>query len=149
MISDFMKAIRNEMIATRKLQLEKSSQLVLVELILLLKGVNKALPVTFKSYPYYPYDLISWRGSYDELSLEYNSRGEPPTVEEFLAKLNDMVGKTMIGYKGGEYQMGKLTPVWMANYGDSSGPDGESVAVTGIIVTDNAVLIETEKMEFL
>ena len=144
-----MKAIRNEMAVKRQLQLNKSPQLVLTELILLLTNVNKSLPVIFAKYQYYPSGLSSWRGSYDELAIEYDNQNEPPTAKEFLATLTNAVGKTMTGYKGGDYTISKLTPIWMANYGSSNGPFAESVAITGVTMMDNSVLIETEEIEYL
>jgi len=44
-----------------------------------------------------------------------------PTVNDFLKMLNKIVGKYMVGYKGGDFTVGKRTPVWVANHGTSSG----------------------------
>lgn len=44
-----------------------------------------------------------------------------PTVSQFLEMARSIVGNIMVGYKGGDYLMGKTTPVWVANYGTSSG----------------------------
>ena len=148
-INDIMREIRNQVAADRQTQLNESPQLVLTELILLLANVDESLPVVFATYPYSPSGLSSWRGAYDELAIEYDSQDELPTVKEFLAMLNDAVGKTMTGYNGGEFLMSRLTPLWMANYGESSGPFSECVAITGITVMKNSVLIKTMNMEYM
>lgn len=46
---------------------------------------------------------------------------EKPTVGEFVAVLKNVLGRYFIGYKGGDFTMGKTTPLWVANYGSSSG----------------------------
>ena len=35
-----------------------------------------------------------------------------------LAMCKGAMGEVFQGYKGGDYQMGRNTPVWIANYGD-------------------------------
>jgi hypothetical protein len=42
-------------------------------------------------------------------------------VGDFLATLNDAVGKRFTGYKGGEYIMDADTPLWVANNGETGG----------------------------
>jgi len=56
----------------------------------------------------------SYRGYYCDLAFE---RVES-TAGEALAMCRECLGEIFIGYKGGEFQMGKLTPVWVAFYGD-------------------------------
>ena len=71
----------------------------------------------------FPTEIDSWRGSYDELALNFTSfknDKEPMTVSVFLKMLEETVGKTFIGYKGGEFKMDEGTPVWIDNYGESS-----------------------------
>jgi len=46
---------------------------------------------------------------------------ENPTVNDFLKILNLAMGKYFVGYKGGDYTMGKTTPMWVANHGESGG----------------------------
>lgn len=50
----------------------------------------------------------SWRGSYDELSFE---PVKDTTVGEMLADARSAVGKTFIGWKGGEYTMTEFTRI--------------------------------------
>jgi len=56
----------------------------------------------------------SYRGYYCDLAFE----GIESTAGEALMMCRKCLGEVFIGYKGGEYQMGKLTPVWVAFYGD-------------------------------
>jgi hypothetical protein len=42
-------------------------------------------------------------------------------VKDLLKILKMAIGKTMPGYKGGNFLIGKTTPVWVASYGESEG----------------------------
>ena len=64
-------------------------------------------------------DAHSFRGYYCDLAFEI-SEGTRPAAE-LLAECKEAIGQVFIGYKGGDYVMGELTPVWVANYG-CSGP---------------------------
>lgn len=70
-----------------------------------------------------PVDLISYRGSYDQLAITYRDGVDypNPTVIHVLEMLRAAVGKEFSGYKGGEYVMTAKTPVWIANYSRTSG----------------------------
>ena len=57
----------------------------------------------------------SYRGYYSDLAFE-KSDGTRPAAE-LLAECKDAMGKVFYGYKGGEYLMGELTPVWLASHG--------------------------------
>ena len=59
--------------------------------------------------------LGSYRGYYSDLAFEPDT--EPKTVKQLLRECKSAMGKVFIGYKGGEYVMGELTPLWVANYG--------------------------------
>jgi len=41
-------------------------------------------------------------------------------VEEWIEVLKQAIGKRFTGYKGGDFLMGKNTPVWLAEYSNSS-----------------------------
>lgn len=76
---------------------------------------------------FFPTDIASWRGAYDELAIDYvvNSRKpngikEAPTVEDFLRMCRDAIGETYYGYKGGEYLMDGHTRVWVDKWGDAT-----------------------------
>lgn len=120
MISNMVKVERAESMRT-------SEQITLGELIIKLE----LMPATYKSGEkdeprcvrfefgnLSPTHLMSWRGSYSELAIGYSDDSEK-THKEFLDELRGMVGKTLTGYKGGDFVMGKNTPVWIANYGNS------------------------------
>lgn len=61
----------------------------------------------------------SWRGSYCELSLEYG-KGYKVKVLSLLENAKECINKEFTGYKGGDFVMDKLTPIHIANYGESS-----------------------------
>lgn len=57
----------------------------------------------------------SYRGYYTDLSFELNDSSA--TAAELLASCRSCMGAVFEGYKGGDFQMGRNTPVWVANYG--------------------------------
>src|ERR1700739_3755221 len=116
---DWQEILDNALEVQRAKDMKTSPQLTLSELILKLEAIgDKSKPVIYNE-DYYPGDLDSWRGSYSELALACAERGVPFSVEELLKKLKAAMGTTFYGYKGGEFLMGKTTPVWVANYGES------------------------------
>lgn len=89
-----------------------------------------------------PFDVSSYRGYYDHLAIEYTA-DHRATVADFIRILRDAVGSTMEGYKGGDFTMTRQTPVWVSNWGTSSG-----VAVTGVaLVEGDGVQITTAACE--
>lgn len=74
-------------------------------------------------------DPHSYRGYYSDLALEPTRKLEK--VSKLLAIARSAMGETYQGYKGGDYDMGKQTPVWFAFYGSCGeklmalGDDGE------------------------
>lgn len=138
----------------REERMKTSSQLMLGELILKLEAIgNKDLPVIFDNGKYCPTDLDSWRGSYAELALEYQyTEGEELTLAAFLKMLKEAIGKTYNGYKGGDFIMGKNTPIWVAHYGTSIGfkenEDGDYQAVVDTLEKEGCVVIVTELLEY-
>lgn len=70
--------------------------------------------------------IDSYRGYYDHLCLGYvidswENEDNEVTVEKLIGMLNDAIGRTFTGYKGGDFTMGPRTPVWLANYGKAAG----------------------------
>lgn len=57
----------------------------------------------------------SYRGYYSDLAFE-QSEGTRMAAE-LLAECKAAMGQVFCGYKGGDYVMGALTPVWVASYG--------------------------------
>ena len=56
----------------------------------------------------------SYRGYYVDLAFETS---DAMPVSEMLSMANDCMGETFEGYKGGDFTMGRTTPVWIADYG--------------------------------
>ena len=181
------------MAAERSKQMLNSVQLTLGELILKLESVKQTLPVVFDDKKYKPTGLGSWRGSYKELSIQYEDGGSEcyeqpkadckmdetpfgrdhayncpcggtkahstslpknPKVKDLLAVLKIAQGNYFVGYKGGDFTMGKTTPVWVANYGTSSGfkenKEGEykSQAVVDVEENKTNVVIKTQLIDY-
>lgn len=93
--------------------------MTLGELIDTLKSFPKDYFVVIRPYDLIPHGFTSYRGYYDELALEYDVKGYC-TVEDLLRVAKDVVGKELMGYKGGKFLMTKNTPVWISNYGNTS-----------------------------
>ena len=176
--------INNAMVAKRSEEMKNSTQLTLGEIILKLEAVgNKELPIFFDKTKYRPTGIGSWRGSYCELAISYTPGGvyggyngttveheiggdkfyntvstalpKRPTAKDLLEKLKECVGKTFVGYKGGDFLMGKTTPVWIANESESSGFLKEKGAeynsdqsIVDITETEKKVILNTQKTEY-
>ena len=117
------KILRAQCDAMRAEKLATTHQLLLGELILKLEAMPSTGGVRFDflnaGRECAPTRLMSWRGVYAELALGFDSMTEAPTVFDLIAKMQAAVGKKFEGYKGGEFRMGRQTPVWVSNYGES------------------------------
>ena len=75
-----------------------------------------------------------------------------PTANDLLEKLKLINGKYVVGYKGGDFTMGKTTPLWVASYGSSAGyktnKNYSSMAVVDIKETENKVVIVTKLKDY-
>lgn len=60
------------------------------------------------------HDPHSYRGYYSDLAFEPG--GGTRTVGELLADCRECMGKVFEGYKGGDFQMGASTPIFVAMY---------------------------------
>lgn len=138
----------------RQEALEHSPQLTLGELIILLDNVEEPEnPLVFDDGDYCPTGVGSWRGSYKEFALRYDSTDDtaPMSVNNFLPVLESAEGGEFRGYKGGDFLMTNTTPVWVANRGDSSGfaNYGEFIdrqGVVGVSQDSSVVVIETDEV---
>lgn len=154
---DLQTLLDNTMKAARSDTLKSSPQMTLGEAIAVLEnskltyesdGKVKEKTVYFDFEYLFPTGLDSWRGSYAELAIEFDwadrsdNDKQPPTGKEFLKWLKEAVGKTYTGYKGGDFTMGKTTPLWVANYGNS----GET-GLVAIDVKDYGITLRTWKCE--
>ena len=61
-------------------------------------------------------ELNSYRGYYSDLAFEPTMTKRK--VEELLEACQSAMGQVFEGYKGGDFMMGALTPLWVAAYGN-------------------------------
>ena len=151
---DIQTVLDNAVKASRHESLKTSPQLTLGELILKLEPLRQTWTshdgkethdktVRFDFEYLHPSGLSSWRGSYSELAIEFKEEGNAPALKEFIAQLKEAIGKTYVGYKGGDFVMGKNTPLWVANYGNSG-----STGVLDTKDTDYEVVLITGECEY-
>lgn len=69
-----------------------------------------------------PVCFDSWRGSYEELSIEYTDEGDYDAMKlkEFITKAEECIDKVFTGYKGGDFTMTRDTPLWVSKYGEAN-----------------------------
>lgn len=146
---DLQTYIQNAVKASRANTLANSDQLTLGELILKLEPIVKnqkdgeEATVRYDFEYLFPTSIDSWRGSYNELALNFETQGEEMKVSEFLKMLKECIGKTFTGYKGGDFMMHKGTPIWVANYSHSG-----NTAVIDVVDNGYVVLLITGYREF-
>ena len=101
---DLQTYIQNVVKASRANTLANSDQLTLSELILKLEPIVKnqkdgeEATVRYDFEYLFPTSIDSWRGSYNELALNFETQGEEMKVSEFLNMLKECIGKTFTGY---------------------------------------------------
>jgi hypothetical protein len=141
--------LENAVKASRAKTLANPDQLTLGELILKLEPIVKnqkegeEATVRYDFEYLFPTSIDSWRGSYDELALNFETHGNEMSVSDFLKMLKDCIGKKFIGYKGGEYTMHKGTPIWVANHSHSG-----NTAVIDVVDNDYEVILITGYRNF-
>lgn len=139
---DLQKLFDNSVQGMRNEALKNSPQWTIGELLVAMENVDHTLPVKFSDGTHPGY-LTSWRGSYHEIAFTYETEGTPPTVKKVLKDLGDSVGKTYEGYKGGDFVMGRRTPVWVAEWGDS-----RDTGVVGLEVKNGVCVINIAQCEY-
>jgi hypothetical protein len=82
----------------------------------------------------HPGRATSYRGYYSDLA--FMPTKDATTAGELLKICEATLGTTLEGYKGGDFLMDANTPLWISEYGSSSGR-----AVIGITVDGPAKLI--------
>ena len=92
-----------------------------------------------------PTDFDSWRGSYSELALGYKENGNEFAVS-IWRKAYDSNGNIFEGYKGGEFEMDRNTPIHQANYGCCGTDEGDR-KIIGIKEDGEKVIILTRLEE--
>lgn len=80
----------------------------------MLSVLSKMPPDALVDEIVYPH---SYRGYYDDLAFE--RRGGKIAALEALKLCQSAMGKVFRGYKGGDFMMGELTPVWIAVCGNT------------------------------
>lgn len=120
--------------------------MTLGELIKKLSKYDKNKTIRIKSDVFidiYLTDKIgSYRGYYDQLALGYGI-DTYATVGQVLKACKAAVGETFTGYKGGEYEMGVDTNVWISNYGHAS-----DIKIVNITEDGYGVWIEVFRDEY-
>lgn len=163
---DLQKMFDASMAQARNERLANSPTLLLGELKLKLELVkDKSKPIVFDFNDMKPAGVDSWRGSYQELAIEYSEQGggrasfhdpdgkldeagwpmvktiplqEAPSTADFLKIITTVIDKTMEGYKGGDFKMHKGVAVYVSNYGESSVPGYKGSDWATVSVTDVA-----------
>lgn len=88
------------------------------EVILLLKAQPASNIVKLDFTDDNPDGLRSYRGYYEDLSLDYDSDAKSMKVKRLLKMFEVADGSTYTGYKGGDFTMHRRTLVWVAPYGN-------------------------------
>lgn len=118
-------------------------QMTVGEMVVALNKVSD-LPVVLEDGAE-PGDLSSYRGYYEDLAIESGRKpgrhAKPLTAGEFAVALDRV--DVIHGYKGGEYDVGYGTAVWVSEYGICSGR-----YVNGIVVRDGKCVITTGQEEW-
>lgn len=163
MEDDFLtKSLHGIVQAGRDERMGQSQQLTIGELILKLeackptyenyKNETEHKTVHFEFEYAFPTGVSSWRGSYNELALTFDFEGyehfskeklTPMTLTDFLKMIKETIGKEFTGWKGGEFVMGKTTPVWVANDGNSG-----NTGVIDVLEDDYSITLKTGHCEF-
>ena len=100
----------------------------------------------------------SWRGLYSQLAL--NPSNETRTVHDTLTELENTIGRTLEGYKGGDFLMDENTPVWCSDWGKSRAwsrteiykddevkqPRSVNLAIKSVMERENEVVILYEEV---
>lgn len=86
-----------------------ASQLTLGKLIAALEAMPKDAQVVNLNHAH------SYRGYYSDLAFELGAGTRP--VGDLLAECRAAMGQVFEGYKGGDFVMGALTPLWVSEYG--------------------------------
>lgn len=91
------------------------TQLTLGDLIVFLASLPPDDPVEGFGNPH------SYRGYYRDLAWDPDDGAEEETAAGLLRRARDCMGRAFKGYKGGDFVMGELTPLWVSPRGRVSG----------------------------
>jgi hypothetical protein len=85
--------------------------------------------------------LCSYRGYYEDLAFVTSGAH---SIEEVLKDCKDSMGEIFTGYKGGEFQMGKNTPVHVVDSHENTGTPLISISEEGEITTGEGKLMKLQ-----
>lgn len=112
------------------------------QLIQFLETCDEGRSVVFDIYrgddSHSPGALMSYRGFYADLAFD-RARGVS-SVGELLAECRKALGKKYNGYKGGEFEMGSDTPLWVAYYGCTGD------AIVDVSLVGSVVVLKTKSV---
>lgn len=121
----------NELVSAvnAKLQLERAeTQMTLGDLIAALEAMPHGAEVANLQRPH------SYRGYYSDLAFELGDGLR--SAKDLLTQCKAAMGTVFVGYKGGDYVMGKITPIWISEYGSTSGTKLMAIRPGGEIETE-------------
>jgi hypothetical protein len=100
-------------------------------------------PVVFDFCGCVPYDVTSWRGSYDTPALGWTKDGSV-TVADLISKLKCAIsGVKYQGYKGGQYTYGLDHELYVDNYGEYT-----ETVITKVKNKGHFVVLKTKRTDF-
>lgn len=144
---DDIKVFMEQINSVRKVEALSGGHMTLGNLIDELHKVeDKSLPVILNYFgeEVLPSDPHSYRGYYEDLSFGlFGPTVNKNTVQIFLDELEECVGYTFEGWKGGEFRMGHDTLVWFSEEGSCSG-----IYPSGVEVLEDKVFIHTSEEKF-
>lgn len=131
---------------SKEWELDRSKNMVtIIELVSMLSEYDENLEVLIDDVEagyVYPTGLSSYRGYYTDIQIEFAhaKHGDinTTTVGNLISDLSEAIGKTYTGYKGGDFTMSKITPVWIDNYGRC-----RNIVVTHVDLDGMQVIIRT------
>lgn len=80
-----------------------------------------------------------YRGIYSDCTFNCSSVFDRSTVGHVLRMVNETIGKSFSGYKGGVYEFNRGTPVWGAD--TSWGSTGDSRVLTGFKIESDILIL--------
>lgn len=115
----FMRSIEAMVEVEKQKEFAQKPIKTLGEVILLLEAQPALNIIKLDFTNQNPRGLISYRGYYSDLCLDYDSDAKPMTVKQLLQMFEEADGSIYTGYKGGDFTMSRKTLVWVAPYGDT------------------------------
>jgi len=110
-------------------------------------GLENDLPVVFSDdFMLHPCEANSYRGYFTDVAIGTQPGGwtKSCSVSSLLTLLSEVIDQDLTGYKGGEFTMGRDTPLWRSNYGKVS-----SDAIVGVTMHGgNKVVLQIKHINY-